>query len=96
MLFPLEEDWDGASLCHRRDPVGWLVPYDTWARALCYVVTCLMLRGLVPYDTKLAVWSPHSQSSLPRPAMISPATQPSSRCLPISSQYAKTWRGMAF
>ena len=66
------------------------------ARTLCYVVTCLMLRGLVPYDTKLAVWSPRFLPSLPRPAMPSPATQPSSRCPSISSQYAKTWWGMAF
>ena len=50
--FPLRKTGMGVSLCHRRDPVGWLVPYDTWARDLCYVVTCLMLRGLVPYDTK--------------------------------------------
>lgn len=48
----LEEDWGGALLCHRRDHVGWLVSYDMWARALCYVATCLMIRGLVPYDTK--------------------------------------------
>ena len=29
----------------------------------------LMIRGLVPYDTKLAVWSPRSLSSLPRSAV---------------------------
>ena len=92
----LGEGWDWALLCHHRDPVGWLVPYDTWARDLCYVFTCLMLRGLVPYDTKLAVWSSRVPSSLPRPAVPSPATQTSSCCPPFSSHYAKTWRGMAF
>ena len=43
--------------------LGWLVTYVTWSRINCYVLTCLMSRAFVSYDTSLESQPRRAQSS---------------------------------